>query len=222
MEYTKNLRLSKPSYDDDVDIQIINNNMDLLDDKVGNLPYLPLAGGSMKGNITLPYNTNTYIGINGTNKLEFNETSFRGVKKPTFSIKADRLKYYTQSNKEFVCDDTGVFFDGDSLIRDLWTLNDEFAGYTKLSTGTLIQWGFVTPKSGTPNIQHQTFKIPMYSSSYIIVSSRSFYTGSLPSNFEGRWGSATFNFTTTGFDIACAEANRYGSTEFWIAIGRWK
>ena len=34
MQYTKNLQLSKPSYDDDVDIQVLNNNMDILDNEV--------------------------------------------------------------------------------------------------------------------------------------------------------------------------------------------
>ena len=37
MEYTKNLKLSKPSYDDDVDVQVLNNNSDILDDFVTNL-----------------------------------------------------------------------------------------------------------------------------------------------------------------------------------------
>lgn len=40
MDYTKNLRLSKPSYDDDVDIQIINKNMDILDDNISKLGYV--------------------------------------------------------------------------------------------------------------------------------------------------------------------------------------
>lgn len=40
MEYTKNLKLSKPSYDDDVDIQIINTNMDMLDDNISKLDYV--------------------------------------------------------------------------------------------------------------------------------------------------------------------------------------
>lgn len=40
MDYTKNLKLSKPSYDDDVDIQIINTNMDMLDDNIYNLDYV--------------------------------------------------------------------------------------------------------------------------------------------------------------------------------------
>ena len=220
MEYTKNLRLSKPSYDDDVDVQVINNNMDLLDEKVGNLPYLPLKGGNMTGNITLPF----HVGLKYDNNhfLNFQQTNFQGKLLTTLAMKGDRLKYYAPSEKEFVVDDTGVFFNGDALIRDVYTENGEFSGYTKLSTGLLIQWGFVNPRGGTPNIQHVTFKTPMTSSSYAVVSSRSFYTSNLAGNFEGRWGSATFNFTTTGFDIACAEPRAYGSAEFWIAIGRHK
>lgn len=224
MEYTKNLRLSKPSYDDDVDIQVLNNNMDMLDEKVGNLPYLPLAGGTMKGDINVPYEVG--LKYNNSNFLNFKQTNFsvNSVDSvlTTLKIKADRLKYITPSGKEFVIEDRGVFFDDDALIRDLYTLNDEFSGYTKLSTGLLIQWGFVNPSGATPNIQHATFKIPMSSTSYCVVSSRSFYTNALAGNFEGRWGSATFNFTKTGFDIACAEPKAYGSAEFWVAIGRWK
>lgn len=50
MDYTKNLKLSKPSYDDDVDIKIINTNMDILDDNIAKLDYLPLTGGTVTGN----------------------------------------------------------------------------------------------------------------------------------------------------------------------------
>lgn len=80
MDYTKNLRLSKPSYDDDVDIQIINTNMDILDDNISKLDYvknvqtdsngltftkkdnstikvplnyLPITGGNLTGDITV-------------------------------------------------------------------------------------------------------------------------------------------------------------------------
>lgn len=80
MDYTKNLKLSKPSYDDDVDIQIINTNMDMLDDTISNLDYvknvqtdkngltftkkdnskinvpldyLPITGGNLTGDLTI-------------------------------------------------------------------------------------------------------------------------------------------------------------------------
>lgn len=222
MEYTKNLKLHKPSYDDDVDIQVLNNNMDILDDRVGKLPYLPLAGGTMRGNIILPYNINNYIGLNVNNKIEFNETSFHTVKKPTCSISSDRFKFYTASKKEFVIEDDGVYFDNDALICDVFSDNADFSGVVKLSTGLLLQWGFVNPKGSTYNVQHATFKTPMKSPSYVVLTSRSFYTGGLPSNRENRWGSVTFNFTTTGFDICCAEPSAYGTAEFWLAIGRYK
>lgn len=216
MEYTKNLKLHKPSYDDDVDIQVLNNNMDILDDRVGKLPYLPLAGGTMSGDIKLPneiairYDPNTCIKFIMQNYLK------------TIRLEGERLSFITPNNKHLKIDDTGVWWDNDSLIRDLSSINDEFSGYTKLSTGLLLQWGFVNPNGSTYNIQHATFKLPMASSSYAVFTSRSFYTGSLPSNRENRWGSSTFNFTTTGFDICCAEPSAYGTAEFWLAIGRHK
>ncbi len=229
MEYTKNLKLHKPSYDDDVDIQVLNNNMDILDDRVGKLPYLPLAGGTMSGDIKLPYNT--WVGLHSTRSVSderlndvvcFANTTNNGVQLPSVVLRSDRLSYYTPSDKMFAVDDTGVWFNNDQLIRDLYSINDEFSGYAKLSTGLLLQWGFVNPRGSTYNIQHATFKLPMASSGYAVFTSRSFYTGSLPSNRENRWGSSTFNFTTTGFDICCAEPSAYGTAEFWLAIGRHK
>lgn len=62
MDYTKNLKLSKPSYDDDVDIQIINTNMDIIDENINNIDlspyalkkdYLPLTGGNITGELTV-------------------------------------------------------------------------------------------------------------------------------------------------------------------------
>lgn len=219
MEYTKNLKLHKPSYDDDVDIQVLNNNMDILDDKVGKLPYLPLAGGTMKGNIKLPFDIG--LSYDGNHWLNFQTTTFNDVQDTTLAMKGNRLKFYTPSTKEFVVDDTGAWWDKDALIRDVFSNNSEFSGVAKLSTGLLLQWGFVNPRGSTYNLQHATFKTPMASPSYAVFTSRSFYTGGLPSNRENRWGSVTFNFTTTGFDICCAEPSAYGTAEFWLAIGRY-
>lgn len=220
MEYTKNLRLSKPSYDDDVDIKVLNNNMDLLDEKVGNLPYLPLAGGTMKGNIKLPFDVG--LTYDGTHFLNFQQTNFNGKRLTTLAMKGDRLKYCSPSGKEFVIDDTGAFYDNDAIIRDSFTDIGWHSGYVKLSTGLCIQWGYVNPKGSTYNVQHATLKTPMLNPQYAVVTSRSFGVDNKPSNAEMRWGSATFNLTTTGFDIICAEPSAYGHTEFWIAIGRYK
>ena len=221
MEKTTNYKLYKPSYDDDVDIQILNNNMDILDDNLKRnndkfKQYLPLSGGTMQGDIILPneramrYDPNTCIKFIIQNELK------------TIRLEGERLSFNTPNDKHFKVDDSGVWFDNDQLIRDLYSSNDEFSGYTKLSTGLLMQWGFVNPSGSVYNVQHATFKTPMASSSYAVVTSRSFYTGNRPSNNENRWGSVTFNFTTTGFDICCAEPSAYGTAEFWIAIGRHK
>ena len=221
MEKTTNYKLYKPSYDDDVDIQILNNNMDILDDNLKRnndkfKQYLPLGGGTMQGDIMLPneramrYDPNTCIKFIIQNELK------------TIRLEGERLSFNTPNDKHFKVDDSGVWFCNDQLIRDLYSSNDEFSGYTKLSTGLLMQWGFVNPSGSTYNVQHATFKTPMASSSYAVVTSRSFYTGNRPSNNENRWGSVTFNFTTTGFDICCAEPSAYGTAEFWIAIGRHK
>ena len=108
MDYTKNLNLSKPSYDDDVDVQVLNNNMDILDNTIKrNIDkfnqYLPLSGGTMQGSITLPYNVGQGIKYNDSNWVEFNETSFHTVKKTTLSI----LKYppsnFSQVNNHAGC-----------------------------------------------------------------------------------------------------------------------
>lgn len=234
MDYTNNYKLSKPSYDDDVDIQILNNNMDILDDNLKRNndkfnQYLPLSGGTMQGDIKLPYNT--WAGLHSTRgvtqeKLNdvvcFAKTTLGGKELPSVVLRSDRFAYFTPSDKVFQVDDSGAFYDGAAIVRDIYTHLDDFHGYVKLSNGLLLQWGFVNPSGSTYNVQHATFSMPMYNSSYAVFSSRSFYTGSLPNNAENRWGSSTFNFTTTGFDICCAEPSAYGTAEFWLAIGRYK
>lgn len=65
MEYTTKYKLSKPTYDDDVDIQVLNNNFDIIDGKLQSvsvvdntlhvddnsypLNFLPLTGGTVTG-----------------------------------------------------------------------------------------------------------------------------------------------------------------------------
>lgn len=222
MEYTKNLKLSKPSYDDDVDIQVLNNNMNILDDNLKRNndkfnQYLPLSGGTMQGNIKVPANVGLWY--NATNYLNFYNTVFKGVQKDTVLLKGDRFKYCAPSGKELVADDTGVWFDDDMLIRDLWTENGWHSGFTKLSTKTLIQWGYVNPTDGAGNIQHVTFQTPFENQRYVVVVSKSNGVDGKPAGSSGDWWSATYNFTTTGFDVTCDQKS-YGHTVFWIAIGR--
>lgn len=223
MEKTTNYKLYKPSYDDDVDIQILNNNMDILDDNLKRnndkfKQYLPLSGGTMQGDITLPYNVGQGIKYNASNWIEFNETSFNTVKKTTLSTKADRFKFYTPSGKEFVIDDTGSWFDNDALIRDTLTNIEDFTGYVKLSTGVIMQWGFVNPSTSDGNIQHVTLKTPMPTPNYVVLTSRSNYTQNIKPDQDVPSNNATFNCTKTGFDILCARSSR-GQAVFWFVIG---
>lgn len=223
MEKTTNYKLYKPSYDDDVDIQIINNNMDILDDNLKRnndkfKQYLPLSGGTMQGDITLPYNVGQGIKYNASNWIEFNETSFNTVKKTTLSTKADRFKFYTPSGKEFVIDDTGSWFDNDALIRDTLTNIEDFTGYVKLSTGVIMQWGFVNPSTSDGNIQHVTLKTPMPTPNYVVLTSRSNYTQNIKPDQDVPSNNATFKCTKTGFDILCARSSR-GQAVFWFVIG---
>lgn len=223
MEKTTNYKLYKPSYDDDVDIQILNNNMDILDDNLKRnndkfKQYLPLSGGTMQGDITLPYNVGQGIKYNASNWIEFNETSFNTVKKTTLSTKADRFKFYTPSGKEFVIDDTGSWFDNDALIRDTLTNIEDFTGYLKLSTGVIMQWGFVNPSTSDGNIQHVTLKTPMPTPNYVVLTSRSNYTQNIKPDQDVPSNNATFNCTKTGFDILCARSSR-GQAVFWFVIG---
>ena len=216
MEYTRNLRLSKPSYDDDVDVQIINNNMDILDEKVGSLPYLPLKGGTMQGDIRLPFDVG--LSYDGNHFLNFQQTNFNSKRLTTLAMKGDRLKYYSPSGKEFVVDDTGAWFNNDELIRDRYTDLHDFTGYTKLSTGVIIQWGFVNPTNSDGSVQHVTLKTPMPTPNYVVFTSRSNYTQNIKPDQDVPSNNATFNLTRTGFDILCARSSR-GQAVFWFVIG---
>ena len=213
MEYTKNLRLSKPSYDDDVDIQVLNNNMDILDAKVGDLPYLPLDGGTMRGNIWL----NQWVGLKYGNKSEFNFGN-RDTKE-LVDVASDIFEFTCkENNKVFKVDKDDAYYNGDKLIRDLGTQKQDFTGYTKLSTGLIMQWGFVNPDANDGNIQHVTLPTPMPTPNYAVQVSRSNYTQSTVPNMNTPANTASFNCNRTGFDIICPRKDR-GNAVFWFVIG---
>ncbi len=217
MKYTKNLNLSKPSYDDDVDVQVLNNNMDILDDKIGTLPYLPLKGGTMSGDIKLPFD----IGLNydATHFLNFQQTNFKGNTKNTLATKADRFKFYCPSGKEFVVEDSGAWYNGDMIVQDLNTDIQVNKGYTKLSTGLLLQWGYATAGANDGNVQQVTFQTPFKNNQYVVTVSKSQFAGAKPQTDTGNWFSTTYEFTTTGFKVIC-DSNDTGKYWCWIAVGR--
>lgn len=217
MEKTTNYKLYKPSYDDDVDIQILNNNMDILDDNLKRnndkfKQYLPLSGGTMQGDIMLPneramrYDPNTCIKFIIQNELK------------TIRLEGERLSFNTPNDKHFKVDDTGVSFDNDKVITDLYTDIQDFIGYLKLSTGVIMQWGFVNPSTNDGNVQHVTLNTPMPTPNYVVLLSRSNYTQNVTPNMNTPSNTASFNCTRTSFDIICPRSDR-GSAVFWFVIG---
>ena len=84
MEYTTKWKLSKPTYDDDVDIQVLNNNFDIIDgklqtvsvsdntlhvdDKSYPLNYMPIAGGNFTGDITVKNVAPMYVVEEGSSE----------------------------------------------------------------------------------------------------------------------------------------------------------
>ena len=207
MEYTKNLKLSKPSYDDNVDVQILNNNMDILDDKVGNLPYLPLTGGMMTGDIWLNHNIGFKYG--GKSELNFNKIKYI----ETLNIKADVFKF----NDVFTIDSESVRYGNDKVLLDKETSIGEFKGYTKLSNNVIMQWGYVNPEANDRNVQHVTFTLPMPNANYNVFISKSNGISQLAPVRENSAGT-TFQYTTTGFDVLC-QRNNLCPAVFWFVIG---
>lgn len=230
MEKTTNYKLYKPSYDDDVDIQILNNNMDILDDNLKRNndkfnQYLPLSGGTMQGDIKLPHNT--WTGLHSTRSVSderlndvvcFANTTLNGTQLPSLVGRSERFTFYTPSDKMFCVDDTGAWFDNDALICDRYTSIQDFIGYIKLSTGVIMQWGFVNPSGNDGNIQHVTLQTPMPTPNYVVFTSRSNYTQNIKPDRDVSSNNATFNLTRTGFDILCARSSR-GQVVFWFVIG---
>lgn len=227
MEKTTNYKLYKPSYDDDVDIQILNNNMDILDDNIKRNndkfnEYLPLIGGTMKGDIKLPYNNSNRNGLHSTRSdqdyLTFVNTIFKGVSLPTLATRSERFKFYTPSNREFVVDDSGAWYNGDKIPQILSESLAPTHGYVKLSNGLALHWGYVLAGANDGNVQHVTFETPMKNKNYIVFTSKSNYENGKPPVASGEWYSATYNYTSTGFDVIC-DSNDISKFWFWFAIG---
>lgn len=126
MDYTKNLKLSKPSYADDVDIKIINTNMDMLDDNISNLDYVKNVQTDNNGltftkkddsQIQVPLN---YLPLNGGTVT--GDTEFTGK---------------LTNNGKIV----GQLFDGSAEIKSIldWDKMKDVYGSTMSSTTTIYK-----------------------------------------------------------------------------------
>ena len=126
MDYTKNLKLSKPSYDDDVDIQIINTNMDMLDDNISNLDYVKNVQTDNNG-LTFTKKDNSTIKV-PLNYLKLTGGSVKGNTEFTGKL---------TNNGKIV----GQLFDGSAEIKSIlaWDKTKEVYGSTMVTKTTIIK-----------------------------------------------------------------------------------
>lgn len=126
MDYTKNLKLSKPSYDDDVDIQIINTNMDMLDDNISNLDYVKNVTTDNNG-LTFTKKDNSQI------KVPLNYLKLTGG---TVTGNTEFTGILTNNGKN-----VGQLFNGSAEIKSIldWDKMKDVYGSTMTSTTTIYK-----------------------------------------------------------------------------------
>lgn len=220
MQYTTNLKLSKPSYDDDVDIQIINNNMDIIDDRIKKASeidlsqyalkkdYLPLAGGTMTGNIQL----GNLIGLLFSNKSSINFSNTD--EKETLNMSADKLNC-SIGGKPFVIEGDSITYDGNDLI-----IASKGTNFVKLSNGLTFQWGFIDVRTGVSYLDTITLNTPMTTNNYIVVVSRDTKEALDLSESANVFGDYVYtrSHTTTNFQ-AIIRQPRIRTPYSWLVIG---
>lgn len=126
MDYTKNLKLSKPSYDDDVDIKIINTNMDMLDDNISKLDYVKNVQTDNNG-LTFTKKDDTQINV-PLNYLSLTGGTVKGDTEFTGKL---------TNNGKIV----GQLFDGSAEIKSIldWDKMRDVYGSTMVSTTTIYK-----------------------------------------------------------------------------------
>lgn len=220
LEYTTNLNLFKPSYDDDVDIQVINHNMDVLDNeikKAGDIDlsqyalkkdYLPLAGGAMKGNIQLP----ELIGLMFSAKSNLNFSN--SERKETLNINADKLNCNI-AGKPFVIVGDSITYDGNDLI-----IASKGADFVKLSNGLTFQWGFISKPDSVTFSSLITLPTPMNTSNYLVVCTRDSVLGPDMTTYPDRFGDYIISsaHTVTNFMLSLYQPSARSGWG-WLAIG---
>lgn len=114
--YTEHYKLVKPSYDDDIDVQIINNNMDAIDNTINSLDFVQNAYKDSDGlhlnkrdgsviNVPLDYLKLTGGNITGNITVQNNQVIYA-----TNTITDENGNYYTEySDGSIICG--GIFTD---------------------------------------------------------------------------------------------------------------
>lgn len=107
MKYTNNFKLYKPDYDDTIDIDFINKNMDTLDNQLGNLNYIKTVSTS---NHTLKFITNLNETINvPLNYLPSSGGNING----TLTVNGNELLTVVEKGSNYIkySDGTAFIFD---------------------------------------------------------------------------------------------------------------
>ena len=215
MEKTTNYKLYKPSYDDDVDIQILNNNMDILDGKLKEIndAFLPLRGGTMTGSIVTPYNDGSFIGVKDTLKLSFHNNNYNNVNKETAGFNCARFMCYLENEKNLMADETGIWFSGSKVITDYGTVTSDTTGYTKLSNGLIIQWGVF---NDVPTGIQINFPTPFKGTLFSVT-----VNGLENANRRAIQYFSVYDYTTTGFKVLSQRFDNSVTNDYgrYIAIG---
>lgn len=136
--FTEHYKLVKPSYDEDIDIQVINNNMDALDNTINGLDFVQTAFTNDSG-------------------LHLNKRDGSIV-----DIPLDYLKL-TGGNVtgDITVNDAPVVYIVDTVTTDTQTS-------VKLSNGTLIQYGTIDNTGTVNIMLTYTFATPFIDSSYLV------------------------------------------------------
>lgn len=126
MKYTTNYNLYKPDYDDTIDVDFLNKNMDVLDNQLNGLDYVQNVNTSDNGltfikrnGDTIPVSLN-YLKLTGGTVT--GDTEFTGV--------------LTNNGK-----DVGKLFNGSGTIKSIldWDKMKEVYGSTMTSTSTIYK-----------------------------------------------------------------------------------
>lgn len=163
MEYTTKYKLSKPTYDDDVDIQVLNKNFDIIDGKLqtvsvsdntlhvddNNYPlnFLPLTGGTVTGDTEFTgklTNNGKDIGklFNGSATIE-SILDWSKMKEVYGSTMTSTTTIYKGKSKTITYPSWCVYTENMGLIyfnpinKDLY-LTDNFTNYDEIVFNVLL------------------------------------------------------------------------------------
>lgn len=220
MKYTTNYNLYKPDYDDIIDVDFLNKNMDVLDNqikKAGDIDlsryalkkdYLPLVGGAMKGNIQLP----ELIGLMFGAKSNLNFSNSGGNE--TLNINADKLNCNI-AGKPFTIVGNSITYDGNDLI-----IASKGTNFVKLSNGLTFQWGFIEKPDKATWVNAVTLPTPMNTNNYVVVCSRDSLNDADITTYPDRFGDYAVSsaHTVTSFMLSLYQVNMRSGYS-WLAIG---